>query len=134
MPSELINLAPPILATLKVAYDVVKALVEHSSGARRKAGVQKLYVALCATTDYIDSTSDLRTNRDRDTEQRLDRMWRDAAEAVAVINRGLADRLYLKADYWRNPDRFKKSKTAQAELDEAKITLKDIRREVQNLL
>lgn len=130
MASEFLALATPILASAKIAYDVFKAWRDHTSASERKAGVQKLYLALSATTDYIDSTDNLTANRDSEMERRLDRMWNNAAEALAPINIRLAERLYLKADYWRNPDRFKTSKTAQAQLDEAKITLKDIRKEM----
>jgi hypothetical protein len=134
MPSELITLAPAILGSAKLAYDVIQVFRDRASAAKRRTGIQKLYIALSATSDYIETTNDLTTNRDRDTEQRLDRMWRNAADAIAHIDLGLAERLYLKADYWRNPDRVRKSKNAKADLAEAKITIKDIRREMLNFL
>jgi hypothetical protein len=134
MPFELIAFAKAILESTKFASDVFKAWKQHSTGRAQEEGIRKLYQALCATTDYIEITKDLTNNRDREIERRLDHLWRDAAESIRSIDGMLADRLYLKAEYWRNPDRVVDSPIAQAQLAEAKITLRDIRNEMLRFL
>jgi hypothetical protein len=134
MPIESLALASFILTSAKFGYDAIKALSDHNSTKKTKAASRKLYFALCATTDYLDRTKNLARNRDPEIERRLDKIWRDTAHALEPIKPGLAERLYLKAEYWRNPDRFGKSKTAKSELDDAKIKLKDIRSEILNFL
>jgi hypothetical protein len=134
MPIESLALAGFILTSAKFGYDTIKALSDHNSSKKSKTASRKLYIALCETTDYLDRTKSLTRNRDREIEGRLDRLWRDAAKALDPIKPGLARQLYLKAEYWRNPDRFGKSKTAKAELDDAKIKLRDIRSELLNFL
>ena len=134
MVTETLAIGSLILSSAKLGYDVLKAWLEHTKGRERKAGIRKFVAALNATSDYLDRTKKLKKDRDLEAEKKLDKLWRVAAEALIPIDRPLSERLYLKAEYWRNPDRFKTSPTAKAELDEAHIRLMDIRNELTKLL
>jgi hypothetical protein len=67
--------------------------------------------------------------RDRKTEEQLSRLWAAAAIPVRKINKDLAERCFLKSDYWLNPEYY----TAR-DIEKFRIGVEQVYEEARNML
>jgi len=79
-----------------------KATLEHSK--EEKAALKSLYIALAETKAYFADRKTL--PHDRDRERQISRLWFDAASELKRIDINLAERCFVKGDYWTNPDNW----------------------------
>lgn len=99
-----------------------------------------LYNALNETRIYLGSLernslsakSDLLqipSARNIDTEARLSKLWTAAAIKLRQYDLNLADRVFIKGDYWANPDRW-----INEEIKEANIQIEELFQDARKLL
>jgi hypothetical protein len=79
-----------------------------------KIAREKVYLALSETKFYL---ADFKKGaRSRDTEKNLSMLWREASVSLRKIDHDLADRCFVKMDYWAAP-----SEWTDADIKKAKI-------------
>lgn len=80
-----------------------KATLEHSK--EEKAALKSLYIALSETKAYFADRKVSSTDRER--ERQISKLWFEAASQLKSIDRNLAERCFLKGDFWTDPDNWK---------------------------
>ena len=96
--------------------------------ARYKAALRALYLAANETKAYV-ATLKRRKNPDQDRELRLSKLWVDAAIELRKINKALAKKCILKAEYWADPTAW-----SDKQIDNTRDSLKEIYNECRKLL
>jgi hypothetical protein len=125
----IVETATLIVGVATFALEAFNTITSHGNSRSREAAIKKLFLAISATSDYLDKSDRLSGTRDADEERRLDRLWKETAEVILPIDLPLAERLYLKADYWRNPDRW-----TEQQLVDAHLKLKSVRKAAMSFL
>lgn len=70
-----------------------------------KEALKALYLALSETKFYF---ADRKTKeRDLERERRISRLWFEASTELKTIDIELAQRCFLKGDFWTNPSSWK---------------------------
>lgn len=80
-----------------------KATLEHSK--EQKAALKALYTALAETKAYFADRKTTPANRER--ERQISKLWFEAASQLKSIDKNLAERCFLKGDFWTDPDNWK---------------------------
>ncbi len=80
-----------------------KVTLEYSK--EEKAALKSLYVALSETKSYF--TDRKISKADRTRERQISKLWFDAASELKSIDQHLAERCFLKGDFWTDPDNWK---------------------------
>lgn len=90
--------------------------------------LHSLYVALSETKIY---TLELKggSERNRDKEYNLAKLWHDASVPLRTIEPELARKCFLKGSYWLEPDAW-----SQAKVEENQIALDKVFEETRELL
>ncbi len=120
----LINLLEPLrnlIESLKTRREV--------QGSEEEEALIALYVSLNETRIYLGLLDRKIENRNMETEAKLSRLWTAASIKLRRINHDLAERCYIKADYWANPDTW-----SDTDIKRAKIGVDRIFREAKKLL
>ncbi len=79
--------------------------------------------AVRQTLSYIRDEN----KRDKKTEEELSELWADVALAARPFDSDLAERCYIKSNYWANPDKWSKE-----EVEKAGIEIERIGTEIRN--
>ena len=105
---------------------------------REEEALTALYMAVNETRIYMGSFGGYmigvasrkdRKKRDRETEEKLARLWTAASIKLRPVNMDLADRCFLKGDYWANPDIW-----SEQEIRKARIEIDRVFKEARALL
>jgi hypothetical protein len=88
--------------------------------AETKAALESLLDAVRETRVYLAKLGDDPANKNVETQRELSKLWAKAGIAMSPINRTLADRYVMKADYWSDPRGWqgKRNDMLLIELDE----------------
>jgi hypothetical protein len=100
----------------------------ETRAAREDAALRALLMAVNSTKRYLGSRAQGRPPSTR-TQARLVRLWTDAAVKVRRLDRELAHRLQLTAEYWAHPERW----TAR-DMRTARIRIEEIAAAARSLL
>lgn len=91
---------------------------------QEKDALTAFYMAVNETRLYLGSIDrnelkKLQDNERRDYEEetRLSRLWTVASEKIAPFNTDLADRCFLKGDYWAAPDSWTSEQVNAAKIE-----------------
>ena len=112
---------------MKWVFEELRYWVEKFSEWKKKPEEQEELAltafldALNETTIYLGRIKESPMLSTRDDEERLSRLWRDAAQKVRRYNPELAQRCNSKGAYWGNPSYW-----SHAEIDEMQIDIKEI--------
>ena len=104
---------------------VDKARLEHNK--EQKSALRALYIALSETKGYFADGDTI--DRDRNREKQISKLWFEAASELRSIDLSLAERYFLKGDYWADPTKWN-----QAEEDEINISIEEMTRLSRRLL
>ena len=136
MPME-ISLVIPFVKLIGEWFSKYKADKKNNTEEYRNALVS-FYTALNETKLYISKINKQRLSdshkineeeENRLCEEKLSRLWLDASIKLREINRDLADRCFLKSDYWTEPNRW-----SDADVKKAKIDITKVFKEARKLL
>ena len=119
-----------LLALVKFGYDAIKD-IRQSSKERREAGykaLQSLATAARKTEDYLKERRS-GSPENRDTEGELASRWRAVAADFGRFNDDIAERFFIKAGYWDDPQQW-----TNEDVKKARIGLSQIRAEAEQLL
>jgi hypothetical protein len=98
-------------AMVELVISALYSFLERVSRARNRRterhdqALAAIYVAANETRMYIRDSKKAK-NRNKSREAKLVRLWTKAAVPVRHIDRDLADRCLLKADFWINPTQW----------------------------
>lgn len=81
-----------------------KAQLEHNK--ENKTALKSIYIALGETKSYFADRKEEDRNRER--ERQISRLWFEASVELKNIDQQLAERCFLKGDYWANPENWNK--------------------------
>lgn len=105
----------------------------QASQAARNEDVRKalksISLAAVETRGYLADLRDGASDRDRSREGGLARLWTEAGHDLAQIDRELAERCLLKADYWSDPTGWDASQR-----ETSAIRLEELHQEARDLL
>lgn len=113
--NQLVAVFQHIITWLKLATDEKKRSNEDY-----KKALLSVYFAANETKTYM-ATVKRRKKPDARREAELSRMWTQAAVEIRELDAELAKKCLLRGDYWADPTAW-----TQDELDQAKISLKEI--------
>jgi hypothetical protein len=112
------------LDPLKAILEVLRLLVDSSVEQQRqnKEALEALMLAAYSTRAYL---ADVRSSgKKREVERVLSEQWIKAAIQLRFIDLSLADKCYLKSEYWSDPELWEESKRSVAEIDLELISAK----------
>ncbi|SRR5579883_564875 len=102
---------------------------EAQDNQQTRAALQSVTFAATETRAYIALTRDQPAARNREKEVALAHLWERAGIDIYQINRDLAERCLLKADFWSDPQGW-----TLAEKDDSRIRLDELSAEARSLL
>jgi hypothetical protein len=93
----------------------------------------RLYIHSLDPTRYVGASKskmiDAARKRSRETEEKLSRLWMHAAVKLRRVDADLADRCYVKAEYWVTPERW-----SEDDIKRARIGIDRVYKEARALL
>lgn len=95
--------------------------------AQSKAALQALVSATIKTTAYLANVR-RGAQIERDRESTLAQLWSEASIELREINPDLAERCFIKAEYWADPEQW-----TDTQIQEARIGIESIKDEAQLL-
>ena len=94
-----------LIELLEKVYEEAKAHKEHENN-RRNEFLKVASKAVRQTLAYIGHIGRDENKRDLRTEEKLSDLWAKVALAAQSFDSDLAERCYLKGNYWANPDNW----------------------------
>mgnify|MGYP003610137831 CR=1 FL=1 len=79
-----------------------KANLEHNK--EDKLALKSIYIALSETKSYF--TDRISAPQDRKREAQISRLWFEASTELKNVNQDLAQRCFLKGDFWTDPNNW----------------------------
>ena len=95
-----------------------KATLEHSK--EEKSAIKSLYTALSETKAYFADRKSAPSDRTR--ERQISKLWFEAASELKSIDKHLAERCFLKGDFWTDPDDWKQDEGKQINISIDEMT------------
>lgn len=92
-----------------------------------KTALKSIYLALTETKFYFTYRKD--NPQDRVREMQISKLWFDASIELKSIDIDLAQRCFLKGDFWTDPNKWK-----QNENEEINISIDEMTKLARNLL
>jgi len=90
--------------------------------------LMKFQKALHETNKYIRKNKET-SSRDHEKEEELSNLWVAVAIAIKSISKDLADRCYIKGEYWRAPESW-----TVDNIEESRIGLDGMEKELNKLI
>lgn len=118
-----------IISLAKFGYDVIKDLRSRGEKVSQDqlAARVSLLKAARETKEYLEYLEGGGKQR-KDREKELSELWQEAGSKIYPVNSDLADRLFVKAEYWMNPEEWSKK-----DIEKARIGFKSIQTELENM-
>jgi hypothetical protein len=125
MPGEEVAFAvfDRVLGALGLIRDGKKTRTERTDQA-----LYALYTALNETKAYVEKLN-AGKKRDRKTEWAIAKLWHDATVPLRDIDRELANRCFIKGEYWMDPETWTEMK-----IEEKQIKLDQVMESTRKLL
>jgi hypothetical protein len=82
-----------------------KANLEHNK--EDKIALKSIYLALSETKFYFRDRKTI--PQDRERERQISKLWFDASTELKNIDRDLAQRCFLKGDFWTDPNNWQQN-------------------------
>lgn len=82
-----------------------KSNLEHNK--EDKTALKSIYLALSETKFYFVDRKTM--PQDRNRERQISKLWFDASTELKTIDRDLAQKCFLKGDFWTDPDNWHKN-------------------------
>ncbi|HEX4638074.1 MAG TPA: hypothetical protein VH170_01160 [Chthoniobacterales bacterium] len=100
---------------------------EQEEDNRRGHALKMFLRALGETEIYYGTLRD--SDKDRDREEELSRLWREASEELPVVDFELAKRCHAKSQYWADPVGW-----SEEAIERAHIAIHEMRDSLNRLL
>jgi hypothetical protein len=68
-----------------------------------RSALKAVAFATTETRSYFAMIRDDKNSGSRDQERALAHLWEEAGIEIATVNRDLAERFFMKAEYWSDP-------------------------------
>ncbi len=117
------------MSLLEESIKLLWRVLEEGKANKEHITVQQNEFLKAATKAVRQTLSYIRdeNKRDRKTEEKLSELWANVALAARPFDSDLAERCYIKSNYWANPDKWSKE-----EVEKAGIEIERIDTEVRN--
>jgi hypothetical protein len=112
---------------LERLVELVREKWAEEANNRRQHALNVFHRALNETEIYYGTLREL--GKDREREEELSRLWRDASEELVAVDRDLAERCRTKSSYWADPHGW----TLES-LEKAHIAIHEMREAATQLL
>jgi len=106
-----------LLGLKDVVFKIIELFKERKNrlDEQHKTALDKLYIALNETKFYLADF--YKGKRDRDQEKAISSFWREASLSLRNVDVELADKCFLKMDYWSDPDDWTQKEIRKAKID-----------------
>ena len=94
-----LNVLPAISAEIREWLDR-RDTRQNARDETTRIAVQSISRAVLRTRAYLGQAGSADTERDLEKEQKLSELWNEAYQNLREVDPELADRCFLKADFW----------------------------------
>ena len=98
-----------------------KSNLEHNK--ENKNALKTLYKALSETKSYFSERENKLINRNRDKEREISNLWFEASVEIKNINKQLAERCFLKGEFWTDPINWRNNDKEKLDISLSEMTL-----------
>jgi hypothetical protein len=84
---------------------------------KTRSALKSLSIAVLETRSYLGKTTSADKTRNLDKEREISALWNEAQINLRLVDPGLAERCFAKADYWADPSLWSDDKVRQYDIE-----------------